>query len=249
MKKVFIAKQKNCFIGTSGYTYNHWKKRFYPQGMPQKEWFKYYWGYFKTVEINASFYHSLKKETYEKWKKETPKDFKFFIKGHRFITGIKRLKDVDKYVKFFFEGVLTLKEKLAGILWQFPPGFKFNEETGKRLDHFLKILPKKIKHAFEFRDGSWFTNPIYKTLASNNAALVIADSRRSLPQGEITADFIYIRFHGPAALYSSLYSERAIRDWADKIKKWRKKYDVYIYFNNDANANAVKNAKQLIKLL
>lgn len=164
---------KKVFIGTSGYTYNHWKGTFYPDNLPQKEWLKYYCQYFNTVEINASFYHSLKKETYKKWRQDSPWNFKFTVKGHRFISGVKRLKDVRDSVSFFFDAVFELKEKLTGILWQFPPNFKFTAETGDRLEAFLAMLPKKVRHAFEFRDKSWFTNDVFEMLKSNNAALVI----------------------------------------------------------------------------
>lgn len=236
---------KKVFVGTSGYTYNHWKKIFYPEDLSQREWLKYYCQYFNAVEINTSFYHSLKKEIYKRWRIETPKDFKFFIKGHRFITVAKRLKDIDDSVRFFFAPVFALKEKLAGVLWQFPPNFKFTEEIFRRLKHFLSILPKKIIHAFEFRNESWFNPEVYGILKFYNAAFVFV----SLAVEEVTADFVYIRFHGPGAIYTSLYSEAEMKEWVAKIKVWKKKYDIYVYFNNDANANAVKNAKQLIKLL
>lgn len=231
---------KKVFIGTSGYTYNHWKGRFYPENLPQKEWLKYYCQHFNTVEINASFYHSLKKETYKRWREDSPENFKFTVKGHRFITGVKRLKDVQDSVRFFFDAVFQLKEKLAGVLWQFPPNFKFTEETRDRLEAFLPKLPKKVCHAFEFRDESWFKEEVYNLLKLYNAALVIVQPARKV----ITANFIYIRFHGPF-----LYSISEMKEWGQKIKIWRKKYDVFAYFNNDANANAVKNAIQLIRLV
>jgi len=228
---------KKVFIGTSGYTYNHWKGRFYPENLPQNQTFKYYCKNFNTVEINSSFYHSFKKESYKRWRKDSPEDFKFFIKGHRYITGVKRLKEVEDSVEFFFDGVFELKEKLAGVLWQFPPNFKLTEDTEERLKHFLSILPDKILHVFEFRHESWFNNKIYEFLKSNNTAFVLT----KIEQDIITADFIYIRFHGPGEIDN-------LKQWAQKLKNWREKYDIYAYFNNDANANAVKNAKELIEL-
>lgn len=240
---------KKVLIGTSGYAYKHWKERFYPKDLSSNKWLDFYSKYFKTVEINASFYHSLKKETYIKWKDTTPTDFNFFIKGHRFITGVKRLKEVSDFTNFFFDAVLELKQKLAGVLWQFPPSFKLTDETKARLEEFLSNLPKKINYAFEFRHSSWFAQDVYKILSFFHSSFVFAQSSKNIGKEEITTDFVYVRFHGPGSLYSSLYSQEQMKNWAEKIKKWRKSYNVYCYFNNDADANAIKNAKELSQMV
>lgn len=260
------------WIGTSGFTYEHWREIFYPRDLPQAKWLEFYSQHFSTVEINASFYHQMSRKIYEGWAKRTPDNFIFTVKGSRFITHIKRLKDCREPVERFLESVSGLGEKLGVILWQLPPRWVFDK---LRLEEFLKLISPKevrpprrsdltrnIRHAFEFRDSSWLNEQVYTLLKKHNCALVIQDSP-SWPTAEvITADFTphhfyqngagftYLRFHGNQSLYGSCYNKEELREWAEKIKKWQKNgLDVYAYFNNDAQGYAVRNAKELKELV
>jgi len=304
----------HIFIGTSGFSYSHWKGIFYPQDLPPKNWFKFYCQNFQTVEINSSFYHLPKKETFEKWRREAGPDFVFSIKGWRWITHIKKLKDcqneVEKFFKaaegvwvqgcssrscqktancsknvgnYSFEGNSCLKNKVNNpcemttatsstpsplevkevILWQLPPRLKADT---KRLEEFLKILavysPSRCAagatppgrcslsswhHAFEFRNKSWLNEEVYELLKKNSAAIVFQDYPEWPITQKVTADFVYLRFHGKTSLYSSCYTKKELKEWAEKIKEWLSRgLDVYGYFNNDAMGWAVENAKELI---
>jgi uncharacterized protein YecE (DUF72 family) len=244
-------------IGTSGFLYKHWKDSFYPSKLPQKDWFGYFVKQFDTVELNVSFYRLPKKEAFEKWRKIAGKSFVFAIKGSRYITHIKRLKDSREAVERFFEaasplGSLTSREvrpqqRKNVVLWQLPPRFKANPE---RLEEFLKILPSLWRHAFEFRHESWLDKEVFKILKKYNAAIVFQDFPDWPRTEAVTADFVYLRFHGSKALYTSNYSEKELKEWSGKIKKWlKRKLDVYAYFNNDALGYATENAVALKALV
>jgi len=241
---------KKLFIGTSGWAYPHWGKTFYPQTLTGKDKLRYYTNYFKTVEVNYSFYHLPSQKTFRNWAASVPDDFVFAIKASRYITHIKRLKGVKTAWRRFFKNAQALGKKLGPILVQLPPNFQATEENKKRLAGFLEFIKKdKTRFAFEFRHLSWAKKQIYYMLKKYKASWVIADSP-SFPKREIvTADFIYIRFHGSKILFSSDYTLEELQDWARKIRKWLKKGDVYAYFNNDAKGFAPKNANQLQKLL
>lgn len=243
------------FIGTSGWIYGHWDGIFYPEGLPSKNKLRYFSRYFKTAEINYSFYHLPWPSTYQNWYWQVPADFVFSIKASRFISHIKRLKGIKKAWKQFIENTLFLKEKLGPILFQFPPSFKATAENVKRLKNFLGDRPLQnlqrsdlCKFAFEFRHKSWCDEKIYKLLKKYNVAWVIADSPRYPKAEVVTADFIYIRMHGSKILFASKYTKEELKDLAQKIKKWLKTADVYVYFNNDAYGYAIENAKELLKL-
>jgi len=258
----------NLFIGTSGWIYSHWDGIFYPEKLSSKAKLKYYSQYFKTVEINYSFYHLPKSSTYQNWYSQTPKDFVFAIKASRFITHIKRLKGVKEAWEQFLESALNLKEKLGPILFQFPPSFQASAENIKRLKDFFEICDKtamtecqnfvrgrasyksyNLKYALEFRHDSWCNKKIYKILRKYNVAWVIADSPRYPRADVVTANFIYIRLHGSKSMFASKYTKEELKILAKKIKNWLKqKLDIYCYFNNDAYGYAVENAKELLNL-
>jgi uncharacterized protein YecE (DUF72 family) len=260
IEKSKIKNQKSkIYIGTSGWIYSHWDGIFYPEDLPSQNKLKYYSSYFKTAEINYSFYHLPRPGTYQKWYAETPADFIFSLKASRFITHIKRLSGVKEAWRQFLKNALYLKEKLGPILFQFPPSFKATSENFKRLEKFLKDVSQKdqinkstpvylliLRFAFEFRHKSWCDEKIYQLLKKYNAAWVIADSPRYPKAEEVTADFVYIRMHGSKVLFGSKYTKKELSSLAQKIKNWLKqKLDVYCYFNNDAMGYAVENAKTL----
>lgn len=245
------------YIGTSGWVYGYWDGIFYPENLPAKNKLKYFSQNFKTAEINYSFYHLPRPSTYQKWYSETPADFVFAVKVSRFITHIKRLLGAKEAWKQFIENALSLKEKLGPILFQFPPSFKADKETIKRLEDFLKFNTKyytpnseyKIRLATEFRHRSWCSKETYQLLKKYGVAWVIADSPNYPKAEEVTTDFVYIRMHGSQILFGSKYTDKELKELSQKIKKWLKQnLDVYCYFNNDFHGYAIENAKELLKL-
>ncbi len=245
------------FIGTSGWSYSHWDGIFYPKGLSSKEKLEHFSKYFSTAEINYSFYHLPRPTTYQNWYKFTPKDFVFSVKASRFITHIKRLRGIEEALDQFIQNALNLKEKLGPILFQFPPSFHLTKENEERLERFLKLIFKyqeknnkyNINYVLEFRHKSWCSEQVYKLLRKYKAVWVIADSSRYPKAEAITGKFVYIRMHGPGALFSSKYSEEELKVLSQKIKKWLKKFSVYCYFNNDFHGYAIENAQRLISLL
>jgi uncharacterized protein YecE (DUF72 family) len=243
-----MTKQSRVYIGTSGYSYPHWREVFYPKDLPASKWLQYYARHFNSVELNVTFYRLPQKAVFKNWYQRVPKNFVFVCKGSRFITHIKKLKGVEPAARLFFHRVNLLKEKNGVILWQFPPSWKIDT---KRLESFLKILQKyQARNVFEFRNESWFYSDIYELLKKYQQALCIADSPNFPAVFELTADFVYVRLHGSKSLYGSKYTSTELKKWAIKIKKWQRQgMDVYVYFNNDAHGYAVENAKQLKRLI
>ena len=232
-------------IGTSGWLYYHWQGRFYPEDLPKSKWFEYYSRHFDTVELNNTFYHLPKKQTVKNWHKNAPENFLYAVKASRFITHIKRLKDVDEPVKTFYDTIKLLKEKLGPVLFQLPPSMRQNLDL---LESFLRLLPKNPKPVFEFRNESWFDDGTYKLLEKYNAAFCIHDLVGNQTPRIQTCDCLYIRFHGTTGRYEGNYSDKALTDWAKWIKK-QKSHNIFVYFNNDYNAYAVHNALTLIQFL
>lgn len=240
-------------IGTSGYNYSHWGNGvFYPSELSQRKWLEFYAQHFKTVELNVSFYRLPKKEAFEGWYKRTPGEFIFAVKGSRYITHIKRLRDCREPLSLLLSHVSFLKEKLGVILWQLPPRFPFKKERLEEFCLLLSTLPYSgtLRHAFEFRDESWFCEETFKILQDFKFAFTIAHGS-GLPYMErITSHFVYLRLHGGEVLYGSDYSDQELRGWAAKILLWRRKAnDIFIYFNNDAFGYAIKNAFTLKRLV
>jgi len=252
------------FIGTSGFAYPHWRGIFYPQDLPQKDWFLYYTKHFDTVELNVSFYRLPRKEIFEGWRRRAGDKFVFSVKGWRRITHIRKLKKCQEEIKKFFEAANGLKSQISNvksqnqisnlksknlktkdlILWQLPPSLKFDSFL---LVDFLAMLPKGWRHAFEFRHPSWGDEKTWEILRKYKAAAVFQDFPDWPIFEEVTADFVYLRFHGKESLYASCYTKKELESWAKKIKNWQKQgLDVYAYFNNDALGYAIENAKKLI---
>ena len=236
------------YIGTSGFSYRDWIDKFYPDDLPSTQWLEYYSQHFETVELNNTFYRLLGEKTFINWKKRTPENFIFSVKAHQRLTHWHRLKISSEDWKIFEQRVSLLGEKLGVILFQLPPSMKKNAD---RLANFLRQYKTQIRFAFEFRHQSWFDQEIYKILKAFNCAMVFHDAQQwPPPPFEITADFVYIRFHGVEAVYNYEYSKNQLENWQLKIENWfHQKLDVFAYFNNDVDCFAVKNAKELIELV
>lgn len=210
--------------------------------------FDFYARHFKTVEINNSFYRLPTATTFDAWKESSPGEFCFAVKASRFITHMKKLKDPESSSEKFFLVAERLREKLGPILFQLPPRWKVNVE---RFSEFLASLPSGHKYVIEFRDESWFVEPVFELMRQYNVAFCIHDFADMKVPNEITADFTYVRFHGPtSAKYFGSYSDAQLRTWAKRIEEWKRRLaGVYVYFNNDPGGEAVKNAQTLKHLL
>ncbi|MDH4028033.1 MAG: DUF72 domain-containing protein [Nitrospirota bacterium] len=235
-------------IGCSGFLYESWRGPFYPEALPHKKWLNFYMGSFNTVELNVTFYRLLKKEAFERWYKETPADFSFCLKGSRFITHVKKLKDVELPLSTFFNATAPLLEKLDAVLWQMPPNLKLNM---KNLEDFIDNLKKyPVRHVFEFRHKSWLTKKVFNLLTASNIGLCMADWPEFLDDLPVTSDFVYIRRHGDKGNLATNYTPEQLKKDAKRIKDYLKiGKDVYFYFNNDAFAYAPKNASELNEIL
>jgi uncharacterized protein YecE (DUF72 family) len=234
-------------IGISGWRYAPWRGSFYPKTLAQKDELRYAASIFSAIEINGSFYSLQRPENYARWYEHTPADFVFAVKGGRYITHMKKLRDIEApLANFLASGVLNLREKLGPILWQFPPSFRYDEE---RMKAFLELLPadtrsaarlarkhdawlkgrtvvradeeRPLRHAFEIRHESFCDASFMRLLRKHNVGLVIAETARRFPMLEdVTADFLYMRLHGDKELYRSGYGDKALERWAKRIQAW-----------------------------
>ncbi|GAA4303879.1 DUF72 domain-containing protein [Compostibacter hankyongensis] len=236
------------YTGTSGWHYKHWKGTFYPEGTRNEEQLDYYMKFFKTVELNNPFYHLPPPATFRNWNRKTPGGFVFSVKASRFITHVKKLKTGEEPVRHFFSSVNALGDKLGPILFQLPPRWHKNHE---RLAGFLSLLPQGYRYTFEFRDPTWYDGEVYDLLREHNIAFCIYELAGHLSPREITADFVYVRLHGPGEnKYEGSYSKATLKKWAVQCKKWQQEgKDVYLYFDNDQLGYAAFNALELSRLL
>ena len=242
-----------AFIGTSGWIYPHWGGGvFYPPGLKQEGWLDFYARHFASVEVNNSFYRLPEKHVFESWKAGTPPEFRFAVKASRFITHMKKLGAPESSAAKFLQNVAGLGEKLGVVLFQLPPFWKLNLQ---RLEAFLAYLQSQqimpgMRTAFEIRNTTWNCPDAHALLRKYRAALVFADWPDLAVEEPVTADFVYVRRHGPTWLYSSDYSREQLQELAARIRTWlQENRDVYVYFNNDAGGYAVKNARELQELL
>jgi len=232
-------------VGCSGWFYWHWKKRFYPEDLPQSKWFNYYTSKFNTVELNSTFYHFPKISTAKGWYKDSPKNFLYTLKVSKLITHIKKFKGSKKLITDFYKVGEELKDKMGCFLFQLPPSLKFKE---KKLEEIISQLDLEKRNVLEFRHISWFTQDVYDVLKKNGVVFCVVSSPK-LPEDIVkTSDDIYIRFHGRHGWYASNYSDDELRNWANNIRKFKPK-KLWAYFNNDFNANAPRNALKLIEFL
>ena len=235
------------WVGTSGWSYPYWKGNFYPAGFPQKEQFNYYLRFFRTVEINNSFYKLPSAETFSTWAAAVPDGFLYAVKASRYITHMKKLKDPVQSLEKFMHAVNFLEDRLGPILFQLPPFWKLNLD---RLREFLEVLPKGYRYAFEFRNESWYDERVYELLAAHNIAFCIYELEYHQSPVPLTADFVYVRLHGPEGKYAGSYSDEALQEWCKQAKEWQSQgKDVYIYFDNDQNGYAGFNARALKEMV
>jgi uncharacterized protein YecE (DUF72 family) len=234
-------------IGTSGWHYKHWCGPFYDERMPASKMLPFYYNRFDTVEINNSFYRLPTSDAFRCWRESTPRGFCFAVKASRFITHMKKLKDPENALENFLPRAEELKEKLGPILFQLPPKWTLNRD---RLEEFLQALPRRHQYAFEFREHSWHTDQVYELLEKYNAAFCIYELNGFRSPEVITANFTYVRLHGPGGPYQGSYSSETLTAWAAKIGRWsRTLRDIYVYFDNDQAAYAVQNALELKHLM
>lgn len=235
-------------IGTSGYHYKHWVGRYYPEKIKSSDMLAHYLRDFDTVELNNTFYQLPKEESFDNWRDSTPDDFLFAVKGSRFITHMIKLKDPERGLVNFLPRAERLGGKLGPILWQLPPGWKVNLE---RLEIFLEMLPKRHRYAFELRNETWMNDDVLELLKKYNAAFCIYELAGYHSPIELTADWTYIRLHGPTSFkYQGSYSDAQMEEWAERIRGWKRKLKAaYVYFDNDDSAYAVDNALTLKKML
>lgn len=234
-------------VGTSGWHYEHWREIFYPSALKREEWLRYYARRFDTVEINNSFYRLPDRSAFAAWAEKVPRGFSFAVKASRYITHMKKLESSGAALTRLLENASGLGEKLGPVLFQLPPRWKAN---ASRLEKFVASLPGGGRYAFEFRDESWLTDDIYHILENANCAACIADSPSFPRTRRVTADFVFLRFHGGGDLYRSGYTPKELRKWAAFSRPLlRDGLDVYAYFNNDALGYAPRDAAVFRELL
>jgi len=231
-------------IGTSGFHYKHWKGPFYPQKMPSAKMLDFYVQHFDTVELNNSFYRLPPTTAFDCWREATPSNFVFAVKASRFITHNKKLKDPENAIDNLLPRAARLGSKLGPVLFQLPPRWRVNVE---RLQNLLQILPGDVRYAFEFRELSWMNPEVESVLRKFNAAFCIYELAGYHSPLTVTADFTYVRLHGPeTGKYQGTYSDGRLRAWARKIETWARELKaVYVYFDNDQAGYAAANALTL----
>ena len=228
-------------IGCSGWMYDDWRGRLYPEGLGKKRWLTRYAEVFDTVEVNSTFYRLASRDAAADWAARTPPDFVFAVKASRYLTHYRRLTDLDRGVRRFYERIEPLagSGKLGPVLWQLPENFHRDDD---RLASALAGLPDG-RHCFEFRHSSWFDPDIYDLLRRHAVALVIGDHpQRPFQAYELTADWTFIRFHYGSRGRNGNYSRTELEEWRRRIEDWRSRVGVFAYFNNDWNGYAVENA-------
>ena len=236
------------YIGTSGWNYKSWRHSFYGD-TPQKQWLWFCAQRFTAIEVNGTFYRLQEKTTYKKWRENTPAGFPFSIKGHRYVTHNKKLLDVEGPVIRCRESASPLGQRLAAVVWQLPA---FLKKDFRRLEKFAKNLQhwKSTRHAIEFRHKSWFDNEVTDCLCRHAIAVCMSDAPDWPMWEEVTTDLVYIRLHGHTRKYASSYTKPSLRKWATRIRCWLKENRaVHVYFDNDAECAAPRNALTLLEML
>lgn len=228
-------------LGTSGWQYRHWRETFYPRGLAQARWLEFYARAFATVESNAAFYRLPAAETFAAWAERTPDDFVMAVKFSRYLTHVRRLNDPAEPVSRFVDRARRLGGKLGPVLLQLPPTLRADAD---RLSHVLRQFPDGWRVAVEFRHRSWFSDEIRQLLTEAGAALCLADRRGPLTPIWRTADWSYLRFHAGRAEPEPCYGRQALDSWVERLAgQWTRDADIYVYFNNDPRACALRDAR------
>jgi len=265
-----------AWIGISGFDYPKWYPKYYPEDLPKKRVLAYASRRFNSIELNGTFYSTKRPENFKAWHDETPEGFLFSVKGSRYISHVRRLRECETpLANFFASGLLVLAEKLGPIFWQLPPNATFDADA---LERFLAALPRDteaaaslarrhdswlegrahcetdanrpLRYGLEVRDESFVTDEVFSILRRHEVALVVADAAGRFPLVEqVTAPFVYVRLHGPKILYVSGYDAAALEGWAAKMERWLARGDVYAYFDNDAKVKAPFDAERLARRL
>jgi uncharacterized protein YecE (DUF72 family) len=233
-------------IGTSGWTYRDWRGRFYPQKLPQREWLQYYADRFPTVELNVTTYRLPKEADVARWS-TAPDGFVYTVKLSRLITHRKRPGEPQAFVDNYMRAIAPLEPRIANVLAQFPPWFTRDDDA---LRAFLDALPQHHRYVVEFRDPSWYDEAVYTILRERRVSLCLHDMRGSETPPVVTGPVLYIRLHGPVRAYAGSYSRARLERWAETIRTLSPQVDgTYVYFNNDQNAYAPRNAATLREML
>jgi uncharacterized protein YecE (DUF72 family) len=228
-------------VGCSGWNYQHWRGRVYPKGCPPSRWLEHYAKLFDTVEINSTFYRLASRDAAARWVEQTPDGFAFAAKASRYLTHIRKLANLEQGIERYYERIEPLVEggKLGPVVWQLAPWFQRDDD---RLASALEALPEG-RHCFEFRHPTWFTQEVYALLREHGVALVIGDRKGLEFQAhEFTADWTLVRFHYGSRGRRGNYSQSELETWKRRLTQWRRKVEIYAYFNNDQEGFAVRNA-------
>ncbi len=236
----------NWYIGCSGFHYKHWKERFYPVNLPERKWFEFYCEHFKTLELNVTFYRFPQLSSLQGWYNKSPADFRFAVKAPRGITHYKKFNDVTALITSFYDTINDgLQEKLGPVLFQLPPSFIYDEQ---KLERIINNLSPVFKNVVELRHASWWRQDVYDALASRNITFC-GMSHPALPDDIIqNTGVVYYRFHGVPDLYRSPYSIESLKKVVDTINADPNTKESWCYFNNDIDAFAIANAKELIAI-
>jgi uncharacterized protein YecE (DUF72 family) len=235
-------------IGCSGWNYDDWRGRLYPDGLPRRRWLERYAQRFDTVEVNSTFYRLARRRAVESWVADTPEEFTFAVKASRYLTHIKRLGDLDRGLERFYEPLEPLIDagRLGPVLWQLPENFHRDDE---RLKRWIEALPPGM-HTIELRHESWFVPAVMHVLRDNGIALTIGDHpERPFQSHDLTAPWGFVRFHYGRRGRDGNYSASELEQWARRIAQWRRNRTVYAYFNNDWRGFAPANAAALRRRL
>lgn len=240
-----MSRHGRAYIGTSGWNYPHWRADFYA-GVSPREWLAFCANHFNAVEVNATFYRLQARETFEKWAAQTPEHFRFSIKGNRYLTHNKKLKDPEGPIQKEKEQADALGDKLAAVVWQLPGNFKKRLD---RLEAFASALGtwSGVRHALEFRHSSWFDDEVADCLRAHRLGVCQSDAADWPLWGAVTTDMVYVRLHGHTRTYASAYSGSALHRWARQVRGWLAEgRDVHVYFDNDAEGAAPRDALRLM---
>jgi uncharacterized protein YecE (DUF72 family) len=235
-------------IGTSGWHYRHWRGPFYPAKLPASRMFEHYAGVFDTVELNNTFYRLPPPGAAAGWRDAAPRGFLYAVKGSRFLTHMKKLKDPVAGIDRFFERIDGLGRTFGPVVFQLPPAWGPNVP---RLEAFIEALPSRRRYAIELRDPSWHTEDVYGVLRRHRIAFCVYDLAGFESPRLVTTDFAYVRLHGPGRrAYQGSYSDAALREWAQRLDGWRRSLKAaYVYFDNDQAGYAAHDAQRLKALV